>query len=369
MLKDKPIDISQTNMALFGTDIEKEIKKHAAQGEPAWKTAGKQEGNEIWRVEKFKIVSWPKNQYGAFFDGDSYILLHTKKVEGKLSWDVHFWLGTFTTQDEAGTAAYKTVELDDFLGGYPVQHREVQGYEGDMFHEYFPNGIKILKGGVDTGFHHVEHAPHANRLLQLKGKVHKVVVRPVPMSADSLNSGDVFVLDADKEVYMFIGKTAGIGEKTKGTQLTRALDDERGGQVNIHVMNEHEMNGTDDLTNKFWALLGGRVSSIKSAAAGGSDDSIKENRRLVKISDESGSVKTTDVEFSMGNLSSKDCFIIDVGAEIFVWIGLGASENERKSAMVYGQKYLSDQGKPPHLPITRIMEGCEGELLSGYFKN
>lgn len=40
MQKSKKVDWKDTNMALFGSDIEKKIKQAAADGEPQWDDAG-----------------------------------------------------------------------------------------------------------------------------------------------------------------------------------------------------------------------------------------------------------------------------------------------------------------------------------------
>lgn len=53
---------------------------------------------------------------------DAYLLLSTTDK----GWNLHFWLGAESSQDEQGVAAIKAVELDDLLGGGPVQYREVR---------------------------------------------------------------------------------------------------------------------------------------------------------------------------------------------------------------------------------------------------
>ena len=61
---------------------------------------------------------------------------------GNLSWVLHFWIGLESTQDEQGAAAIFSIQIDDKLGGEPIQNREVQNDESSSFMGYFKNGIK-----------------------------------------------------------------------------------------------------------------------------------------------------------------------------------------------------------------------------------
>jgi len=371
MLKQEKIDISQTNMALFGSDLEKQIKHHAAEGEPAWKNAGKVPGIQIWRVEKFQIKEWPKDKYGHFFDGDSYIVLHTYKKEDKLLYNVHFWLGEYTTQDEYGTAAYKTVELDDYLGGLPVQYREVQGHESQTFIHLFDK-ILIQHGGIETGFHHVEPEKYRARLLHVKGTIKQTVVREVDLHANSLNSGDVFILDQGLKLFQFQGKGASGGERTKAAQLVRGIDDERGSKVEVVVLDEiteNESKGKDkEDWNAFWNLLGGRIN-IKSADAA-SDTQVKNIRKIFRVSDASGSLTFVEVPYQKSSLSEDDVFVISTGPVIFTWVGSKSTSNEKKSAFTFAQKYLNETAELPnkHIPIIRCLSGAENDEFHAHFQ-
>ena len=121
---------------------------------------------------------------------------------GSIKHNIHFWLGKETSQDEMGIAAYKTVELDDSLGGAPVQYREVQHRESSLFMSYFKEtGIQYLEGGVASGFKHVDRDAYTTRLFHVKGK-RTVRVMQVPCTNASLNADDVFILDTGLTLFL-----------------------------------------------------------------------------------------------------------------------------------------------------------------------
>ena len=80
------------------------------------------------------------------------------------------WIQQLNTQDEAGTAAIKTIELDAALGGRAVQYREVQGHETEKFLSCFKPCIIPQEGGFASGFKHAEAEEHKTRLFVCKGK-------------------------------------------------------------------------------------------------------------------------------------------------------------------------------------------------------
>ena len=48
--------------------------------------------------------------------------------------------------------------------------------------------------------------------------------------------------------------------------------------------------------------------------------------------------------------------------EVLVWVGLGASRQERKSALNMAAMYLKNSGLPADTPISSCLEGAENEV-------
>jgi hypothetical protein len=327
-------------------------------------------GLEVWRIEKFSAKPVDKKTYGQLFSGDCYLCLWTVDKQGVIYQDLHFWLGKDSTQDEQGTSAFKTVELDDLLGGRPVQHREVQGYESEEFLSLFKpfGGLRYMEGGIAGGFKKVERDAYTPRLFQLKGK-RNVRCTQVEMKASSMNEGDVFILDLGLTLYQWNGKEANKNEKFKGLEMvTKIKDEERGGRAQTTFL---ESGKNDEKDEKFWKALGGSKRDVKTAAEAGDDDKVKSTPPvLYQISDASGSLainKIAEEGLDHKMLDRNDVFVLDTGSAVFVWIGGGASKDERNKGMTYGQNFLTENNRPAWTPLTRCAEGGETAVFKSYF--
>lgn len=352
--KAKKYDWKDSNLALFGSDVEKNVKKESAATEEAWRGAGQRPGLQIWRIVKFKVQSWPKEDYGKFYSGDSYIILNTYQEEGEdeMKYDVHFWIGKESTQDEYGTAAYKTVELDTFLNDLPIQHREVQGHESDLFKSYFKS-LTYMKGGADTGFRHVKPEEYTPRLLHFCGTRKKVTVKEVPLCKDRIKSDDVFILDLGLNIYQWNGSGSNKDERFKAMQYVQMMSSERSGRCKTEVLEE------GSLDTKF-------LDELKDDDEDDDDEESEaadKEPELHRLSDSSGQM-TFRLEkkgsLNSRDLDTKDVFIIDTKQAVFVWIGKGTSAGEKKNAMTYAHKYLL-RTDHPLLPVTCVSEGRENK--------
>lgn len=345
--------------------------------DPAFKNIDrKQPQFLIWRIEDMKVIAVPKQQYGQFYKGDSYIVLSVKEVKGSLDAHIHFWLGKETTQDEAGVAAFKSVELDDTLGGFPVQHREVQGSESKLFLSYFKKGIKYNDGGVKSGFNHIENK-FRPRLLQVKGK-HHVRVTEVDMAWSSFNSGDVFILDLGQVVFVWNGKDSSRTERMKGLEQARQYRDERT-KVNIVCVEEGELGEMAKSEIQMWdAHLPLSERKVKPASEGGADEAAERMGaaaiKLYRCTEEDGTLKVSEVKSGplvKADLDSDDSYIIDNGAGggIWAWIGKNSTKKEKSEAMRNALGFIKKKGYPNSTRVTRVIEGGEPSDFKCLFKS
>jgi len=229
--KAKKYDWNDSNMDKFGSGKDKKATKASAMSNTAWQGAGQEVGLQIWRIVKSKVTDWDKASYGEFYNGDSYIILntYTETPESKeLKYDIHFWIGKYSTQDEYGAAQYNAVELDTFLDDKAVQHREVQGHESDLFKSYF-DVLTLLKGGADTSFQRVVPGEYSPRFFHVKKQGNRrITVTQISMKRSNLNDDDVFILDNGQIIYQINGRSCTGDVKYKAAQEVQKLKSRMG---------------------------------------------------------------------------------------------------------------------------------------------
>ncbi|XP_049912534.1 villin-1 isoform X2 [Epinephelus moara] len=341
-----------------------------------FRNVNRKPGLQIWTINNMKMVPVPAQGFGNFFEGDCYIVLCISEKKGSgQSADIHYWIGNSSSQDEQGAAAIYVTQLDEYLGGSPVQHREVQGNESPRFRSYFKNGLIYKKGGVASGFHHVDtNVYNVLRLLHVKGRKH-VTATEVEVSWNSFNNGDIFLLDMGKAIVQWNGPQSNRREKLKAVLLAQDIRDrERGGRAQIGVVEGRDEQSSPELMKVMTAVLGQRTGQLKEAIPDDKPDQVQNTSvRLYHVFENSGNLVVQEVAtqpLTQDLLHSTDCYIVDQrGSSVMVWKGKQASKEERREALNRAVGYIKAKNYPSNTSVEVMTEGGESAMFKHLFKS
>ncbi|XP_029384556.1 villin-1 isoform X2 [Echeneis naucrates] len=341
----------------------------------AFKNVSRKPGLQTWTINNMQMVPVPPQGFGNFFEGDCYIVLYISEKGSGQSTDIHYWIGKASSQDEQGAAAIYVTQLDEYLGGSPVQHREVQGSESPRFRSYFRNGIIYKKGGVASGFRHVDtNAYNVLRLLHVKGRKN-VTATEVEVSWNSFNNGDIFLLDVGKAIVQWNGPQSNRREKLKAVLLAQDIRDrERGGRAQIGVVEGGDEQDSPELMKVMTAVLGQRTGHLKDAIPDEKPGQVqKTNVRLYHVFENSGNLVVQEVAtqpLTQDLLHSSDCYIVDQsGSSVMVWKGKLASKQERREALNRAMGYIKAKNYPSSTTVEVMTEGGESAMFKHLFKS
>ena len=155
------------------------------------------------------------------------------------------------------------------------------------------------------------------------------------------SSGDVYLLDDEKTIYVWIGSKCSVDEKTTGAANARRLDQERGGAAKIITVDEGQE--TAEFLKVVASMGAMKIveqniakTMLKDVVTGDWGQFAEHKNVLFRVSAEEfegiDSIKLIQVPFSKDSLDSEDCFVADLGTDVFIWQGKTCSVKEKVKA-------------------------------------
>jgi len=153
--------------------------------------------------------------------------------------------------------------------------------------------------------------------------------------------GDVYVLDDDNTIFVWIGSKCSVDEKTAGAAQARTLDQQRGGAAKIITVDENQETpsfmkavssmGAMKVVEKNYAK-----TLLKDVSTGDWAGFEEWSNILYRVSAEEfdgiNSMKMVQVPFSKDSLDSEDCFVADLGNKVYIWQGKTCNVKEKVKA-------------------------------------
>lgn len=168
---------------------------------------------------------------GAFGKGDCYLVDAGPKI--------YLWIGPDSTVDEKFLTAAEAVMHDTARQGKADIDRIDGGNEPDSFKALFDD-FEITDQDTAGILREVRLETHEYKLWRIHRQGDETYFAEVPLDSSSLDTGDVFVLDAWDDIYVWRGKKATAREKFDGNIIARRYDAERVGVQDIEIIEEGE---------------------------------------------------------------------------------------------------------------------------------
>jgi len=315
----------------------------------------------VWRIADMKKAEVPKEMYGQFYQGDSYVMLYSYKTGRKDAHLIYIWQGRDSSIDEKGASALLAKDLDDSMGGDPVQCRVPQGREPNHFLTLFHGKMIVHAGGFASAFKNKQDKDTTVQagpaLYHIKGTTElNTRAVTVPADATNLNGADCFALVTGDTCYTWCGKGSSAAEKKVAENISKILAK---GKKAVTLQE-----GTEP--EAFWKALGGKQEYPSSGEAA---EEAKE-ARLFHCCNTHGYFKVDEIfNFQQEDLINDDTMILDTYNEVFVWLGHDSAKEEKEEAMKTAVQYVlnAPDGRSKDTPVYRINSGSEPPNFTCHF--
>ena len=166
------------------------------------------------------------------------------------------------------------------------------------------------------------------------------------------SSGDVYLVDDERTIYVWIGNKCSVDEKTTGAAQARSLDQQRGGAAKIITVDQGFETkeflklvvpmGAMKIVEKNYAK-----TLLKDVSTGDWAGFTEWRNLLYRVSSEEfediNAMKMIQVPFSKSSLESEDCFVADLGNKVYIWQGNACTTKEKVKAGQWARSIDADR--------------------------